>query len=583
MESGPAVLDESSVLAAARTALREEIRAGCRLLVAAAQWADLHPGDSVLSRTERVEWFGENALLYGGPGTPEVAETAAGGLGVEIGMNPDQARNLIADALDARDRMPEVWDLVQAGLVRRDTVHRLAMRTRYLSAEQAADISSQIAGSLPRLVPGQRLDNLIDAQVKRVDAQRLENLAAEAVHHRYVRKSRPDPDGMADLSIHTTEADARAAMAAVTRLAKILRARQDHLPAGVPVRDARSTDTGATGADGRDGLDEWRAVAAQLLHTNPGLAVQIQLQADQPDLFDAAADTITNLDQPHAAGPEAGRLDVSAGHIHDQPELGEAGQRGEAGQSGEGTLDSEAGASSQASGGRDRQAVIGEIVRELIKRIDFTKLQPSAVLHVHIADGSLPGRSDPADLQARLARVQGLGAIYLDVVRQWLGQACTVKLQPVIDTGDLPAIDRYEFSPAMREAILSHSPASRFPWSNSLNRRNDLDHTDPYQPPNRGGPPGQTGLHNAGPLTRREHRYKTFGPIGVQQPQPDTHVWKTRHGRILIVNPTGTLDLGTGEFAQAVWSTAIRTTALGNTNQQSIAELVVRKHLALMA
>jgi len=227
--------------------------------------------------------------------------------------------------------------------------------------------------------------------------------------------------------------------------------------------------------------------------------------------------------------------------------------------------------------------VIGEIVGELIKRIDFTKLQPSAVLHLHIADGSLPGPHGPGNPQARLARVEGLGPMYLDVVRQWLGHACTVKLQPVIDTGDLPAIDRYEFSPAMREAILARSPASRFPWSNSLNRRNDLDHTHPYQPADRGGPPGQTGLHNAGPLTRREHRYKTFGPIGVRQPQPDTHVWKTRLGRILIVNPTGTFDLGTGEFAQAVWNTTRHLTTLRTSDQHSIAEMIFRQHLALMA
>lgn len=550
METGAAELDDGSILAAARAALREEIQAGCRLLVAAAEWADLHPSESVLSLAERVEWYGEKALLYGGAGTPDVAETAAGALGVEIGMNPGQARNLIADAVDARDRMPEVWALVLAGQVRRETVHRLALRTRHLSIEQVADISSQIAGSLPRLVPGQRLDNLIDAQIKRVDHQRLEQLAAEAIHQRSVRKGRPDDHGMTDLCIHTTEADARAALAAVTRLARILRARKDHLPPGVPVRDARTTDGGATGRDGTDCLDEWKAVAAQLLQTNPGLALQIQLEADQPDLFDAA-DMITNLDtEPHTAGHEAA-----------EPQSG-AGQDRQL---------------------HDRQALIAEIVGELVKRIDFTRLQPSAVLHVHIAECSLAGRFGPADPRARLARVEGLGPMYLEVVRQWLGQACTVKLQPVIDTGDLPAIDRYEFSPAMREAMLAQSPASRFPWSNSLNRRNDLDHTMPYLPPDRGGPPGQTGLHNGEPLTRREHRYKTFGSIGIRQPQPDTHVWKTRHGRILIVNPTGTFDLGTGDFAQAVWTATIRTTALGIGDQHSIGEMVMARYLALAA
>jgi len=211
----------------------------------------------------------------------------------------------------------------------------------------------------------------------------------------------------------------------------------------------------------------------------------------------------------------------------------------------------------------------------LVRRIDFTRLQPSALLHVQVAADSL---DHPADPQARPARVEGLGLVYLEVVRQWLGRACTVRLQPVIDAGTLPAIDRYEFSRAMGEAMLAQSPASRFPWSNSLNRRNDLDHTNPYQPPDRGGPPGQTGLHNGGPLTRREHRYKTFGTIAVRQPQPDTHVWKTRHGRILIVNPTGTLDLGTGDFATAVWSAVVH-----QHDRPTPLEAHVRKQISLGA
>lgn len=525
MEIGPAELDERSILAAARDALRDEIEAGCRLLVTAAQWADLHPSESVLTPAERLEWFGEKAILYGGVGTPDVAETAAGTLAVEIGLNVDQARNLISDALDARHRMPQIWQLIEAGQVRRDTVHRIAYRTRHLSCEQVEDISRQIAGSLPRLVPGQRLDNLVDAQIKRVDRERLERIAAEAIHDRYVCKGRPDDEGMTDLFIHTTVADAEASMVAITRFAKILFARKDNLPPRVPVRDARTTDGGANGRDGTDCLDEWRAVAAQLLQTNPGLALQIQLEADHPNLFDAAAETISQLDsEPH------------------DPK------------------------------------VIAEIVRELIKHIDFTKLQPSAVLHLHIAEGSLDSPFGPADPRARLARVEGLGAVYLDVVRQWLGQACTVKLQPVMDTGDIPAIDRYEFSPAMPEAMLAQSPASRFPWSTSLNRRNDLDHTTPYLPPDRGGPPGQTGIHNGAPLTRREHRYKTFGSTSVRQPQPDTHVWKTKHGRVLIVNPAGTFDLGTGDFARAVWAATVRMT-----DEPSAGELFVRTHLALTA
>ncbi|GGL55083.1 hypothetical protein GCM10011575_11880 [Microlunatus endophyticus] len=623
MDSASGELDERSVLAAARASMLAEKRAGCDLLIAAAQWADLHPSDSLLSPAERLDVYGEDAVLFGGAGTPDVAETAAGALGCEIGMSPDQGRNLIADALDARDRMPQLWTQIRFGRVRRDTVHRVTFRTRHLSKPQAGDIERHLSGSLPRLTLGQRLDNLLDAQIKRVDQERLEQEAAAAVRDRYVRKGRPDANGMTYLYFHTTEADARASWTAITTLAKILKARKDQLPPGVPVRGA---DAAEGRADGRDGLDEWRAVAAQLLQTNPGLAVRIQLEAHQPGLFDQAADTLTHLqdhddhrpgsqDRWQPAQPEVPTADDQHEPATNNPatnnpatnnpatnnpatnnpatnnsatnkpgdEAADAVPHGSATDASAASTD---GADAVADGvGADRaqdaaseavrEVVIAELVTGLIRQLDFTKLQPSAILHLHISDASLDGPFGPADPQARLARVEGLGPLYLDTVRHWLGQACTVKLQPVIDTGSITAVDRYEIPAAMRETLLTLSPASRFPWSNSLNRRNDLDHTIPYLPADRGGPPGQTSPDNLAPLTRREHRHKTFGHINVRQPDPDTRVWKTSYGRVLIVNPGGTYDLGTGNLARTLWDALNRT--------ESVMENRIRRALDLIA
>jgi hypothetical protein len=39
----------------------------------------------------------------------------------------------------------------------------------------------------------------------------------------------------------------------------------------------------------------------------------------------------------------------------------------------------------------------------------------------------------------------------------------------------------------------------------------ELDHTEAYRSPARGGPPGQTGIHGLGPLIRFVHRVKTHG------------------------------------------------------------------------
>ena len=74
----------------------------------------------------------------------------------------------------------------------------------------------------------------------------------------------------------------------------------------------------------------------------------------------------------------------------------------------------------------------------------------------------------------------------------------------------------------MRTALLARTPASAFPWSASLNPRNDIDHTIPYQPD---GPPGQTRLDNLGPHGRSEHRYITAKHIRHRQPEPGTYIW----------------------------------------------------------
>lgn len=66
-------------------------------------------------------------------------------------------------------------------------------------------------------------------------------------------------------------------------------------------------------------------------------------------------------------------------------------------------------------------------------------------------------------------------------------------------------------------------------------------------PPDEGGPPGQTGLDNLGPLTAFHHRIKTFGEWQVRQPFPGIYLWRDPHGRCYLVDHTGTRRLGTAE------------------------------------
>jgi hypothetical protein len=261
------------------------------------------------------------------------------------------------------------------------------------------------------------------------------------------------------MHVRADTADVLYAEGQISRLADILMGHPDRLPTGVPDRGAQSRD-------------EWEAVAAMLLSGRPLLAVRILAEHEQPNL-------VMNCDPDDAPEP------------------------------------------STQSGRSDHETLI----KELARRIDPKRFAPTVVLHVHVGAEALPGlallRRDkyrPRN-EADLARVEGVGPVLLDTVRQWFGTGCTVKLQPVIDPDRIPSVDAYEVPDRMADALLARSPVSVFPWSSSQSRRMDLDHTVPYaQPPD--GPPRQTGMHNLGPLSRREHRFKTFGRIEVSQPVP---------------------------------------------------------------
>ena len=138
-----------------------------------------------------------------------------------------------------------------------------------------------------------------------------------------------------------------------------------------------------------------------------------------------------------------------------------------------------------------------------------------------------------------------------------LGHHCSISVKPIIDlpAGHTP-VDAYEIPASLREQILLRKPADVFPYAAAVSRSIDIDHTIPYLSPDKGGPPGQTRIGNLGPQLRRHHNYKTHGGWQVGQPEPGTWLWRAPHGRIYLVNTTGTHPLGDSQFAQAIWRAA---------------------------
>ncbi len=162
----------------------------------------------------------------------------------------------------------------------------------------------------------------------------------------------------------------------------------------------------------------------------------------------------------------------------------------------------------------------------------------TAVLCVHLSEQALAGRYN-------VARVEDLGPILVDQVKDWLGHR-NVVLKPVIDVNrPIRAADAYEVPADIADAVYLRSPADCFPHATSTSRRRgDLDHTTPYVSPDDGGPPGQTRLDNLGRLSRLQHRIKTHGQWKVKQLRSGVWLWTSPHGYHYLVDYTGTIALG---------------------------------------
>jgi hypothetical protein len=168
-------------------------------------------------------------------------------------------------------------------------------------------------------------------------------------------------------------------------------------------------------------------------------------------------------------------------------------------------------------------------------RVDAELLRPRAVLHVRITEAALCSRTG-------VAACEDVGPVTVDAVADLLGHH-RVTVRPVLDQRDQTPVDAYEVPAAMREALLLSRPSSVFPWSTSLGP--DVDHTVPYVSMDHGGPPGQTGIDNLGPLDRFGHRVKTHAPgWHLDQPTPGVYLWRSPHGYRYRVDADGSHPLG---------------------------------------
>jgi hypothetical protein len=190
-------------------------------------------------------------------------------------------------------------------------------------------------------------------------------------------------------------------------------------------------------------------------------------------------------------------------------------------------------------------------------KLDARRARPQVVLYVHLSEEALHAQLAGSTCGAGVGRIEDAGPVTIGQIQRFLGRTdAAIAVRPVLDPADTPPVDSYEIPRRVREALFLQAPASMFPWGTCTSRRMDLDHTIPYRPPCRGGPPGQTGVDTLGPFTRTEHRLKTHGRWRLRQPVAGVYLWRSPYGATYLVTNAGTQDLGENTFADTIWHAA---------------------------
>ncbi len=530
-------LDAAAALLAFGDLRATRDRAERDILLLAAHFADLHHPDST-PRGARTLPGTERGIRLAGTGTPLVREFALAEAAAELHLTTFSARRLIGDALETRHRLPAIWARVLAGEAVTRLVRAVAQATRDLTADQAGTVDTALADLVDGRLPYTRFRDILDAAVIAADPDAAAARERAAATDQFAKVGQSNDHGHKTLYVRTDAA-------AMTRIDTTI---------------AYLADALATLGD--PDPEHLRRVKALLIMANPDQALTlIQALATHTTRTstrgdDAAGGPRYDTDDhplptdPTDASDEAGHADGDAhgdsghGDSEDSPTTADDPAHGHAG------TDDEAGAGSGASGADQAEPANpaepflkpfrpGEMPPCPCRGGTYTlptSLLPEIVLYLHL-------HADTLHAGNGVARWEGLGPVTAAFIRDFLGPWAHFTINGVIDPAGLAPVDAYEIPHRHREALHLRTPADIFPFAPNTSRRQQIDHNKAYRPRNKGGPPGQTGLHNLGKMTTYHHRVKTHAGWQVQQPFPGIYLWQSPHGSIFLVDHTGTRQL----------------------------------------
>ncbi len=515
-------------LGEARSAL---VAAEVRELYLAAHWADLHDGDAL---EDERRCSGRHALpgmergkRVGADGTPLVAEFAAMELGAMIGVGYVSASTYLRDALNLRHRHPAMWAtlgrslagnmMVGEGLPRvwqARTISRMCAETG-LDLEQARWVDAVTTPYVASL-PWSRFVTLVEAKIIEADPEAAEERRRAAAMERFVRTGQSSEYGLKLLVAKATAGDVIFFVAMVDRLAQILALRGDSDP-----------------------VDVRRSKAIGILAT-PARALRMLEETEEEVADDARAEPPAG-ETPGWPGEGASRGAESSDGEQGTPDVSDVVSERDVHPS---QNDADDPRPCPDCGGDPVSSTGSATPFTRPASIDPRRLLPNATLYIHLSEESLRSAIDGGGPPSTgVARFEGIGPITLEQAREFLRHT-NVRVVPVLDVADQAPVDGYEVPDRIREALHLRNPACISPWGTNLSRRKDMEHVRPYLPAAEGGPPGQTGMENLGPLSRFPHRVKTHGRWRLRQPEPGVFEWRSPHGYRFRVDHDGTHALG---------------------------------------
>ncbi len=481
--------DVTATLDAVESIWLATVEGNCEIFQLAAHYADLcsgdglprRPGSHVLPGTER-------SVQLGGEGTPRVAEFAAVEFGARMRMGARGARHLIADALDARHRLPLLYARVCAGEVRVPWVRHVAAKTRDLSREAAARVDADMVECADGRVPWSRFCARLEGRIVAADPEAARRREEEQRREVFARATRHSFAGMKGFYLRGPVSIVVRFDATVAYLADALKALGD-----TDDEDARRVKACAVLANPMQAVELLAAFAAHRSRTGV---------VDDDALMDGAP--IEDDAQPDADDEEP---------IDDEP----------------------------TGSVKPMPFRPAELPAWLARACDPTAssvlnwptLLPQVQIYLHLAEETI--RNATAGVNEGAVRWDGEGPVTLQYVRDHLAPYHSFKVTPVVDLAGQEPVDSYEIPLRHRQAVRLRTPADCFPFAANLGPV-DVDHTRSYQR----GQHGQSRMDNYGPLGRFHHRVKTHGGWQVAQPFDGIYVWRDPHGQYYLVDHTGT-------------------------------------------